>query len=66
MNQPYSQACENNKQPILAILSQAFASSQVVLEIGSGTGQHAVFFASQLPHLQWYTSDQPHYHEGIN
>ena len=66
MNQPYSQACENNKQPILAILSQAFASSQVVLEIGSGTGQHAVFFASQLPQLQWYTSDQPHYHEGIN
>ncbi|MBD3585299.1 DUF938 domain-containing protein [Salinimonas sp. HHU 13199] len=66
MTQPYSQACENNKRPILEILATAFARCQVVLEIGSGTGQHAVFFAGQLPFLQWHTSDQPHYHAGIN
>jgi cyclopropane fatty-acyl-phospholipid synthase-like methyltransferase len=55
---PYSQACENNKSPILSVLNQAFANSQQVLEIGSGTGQHAVYFASQLAHLSWQSSDQ--------
>ncbi|WP_211162711.1 DUF938 domain-containing protein [Alteromonas ponticola] len=65
MNKPFSQACENNKSPILALLKDAFSTCHHVLEIGSGTGQHAVFFASQLPHLIWQTSDQPQYHEGI-
>ncbi|EIW90120.1 S-adenosylmethionine-dependent methyltransferase [Alishewanella agri BL06] len=55
---PYSQACENNKSPILSVLNQAFANCQQVLEIGSGTGQHAVYFASQLAHLCWQSSDQ--------
>lgn len=55
---PYSQACENNKSPILSVLNQAFANCQQVLEIGSGTGQHAVYFASQLAHLSWQSSDQ--------
>ncbi|WP_229156699.1 DUF938 domain-containing protein [Fluctibacter halophilus] len=62
---PFSQACENNKQPILAHLQVHFADCQQVLEIGSGTGQHACHFAPALPHLVWQTSDQPHYHEGI-
>ncbi|MCW8107652.1 class I SAM-dependent methyltransferase [Alteromonas ponticola] len=66
MSKPFSQACENNKTPILQILKSAFAKCTHVLEIGSGTGQHAVFFASQLPHLIWQTSDQPGYHEGIH
>lgn len=66
MTKPFSQACENNKQPILAELSQAFANSKTVLEIGSGTGQHAVHFARNLPHLRWHTSDIAHNHEGIN
>nr|WP_026294625.1 DUF938 domain-containing protein [Salinimonas chungwhensis] len=66
MNKPYSQACENNKHPILAILKNAFAQCSSVLEIGSGTGQHAVWFAQKLPFLKWYSSDQPQYHEGIN
>ncbi|KRS22343.1 methylase [Alishewanella sp. WH16-1] len=57
-NLPYSQACENNKSPILSVLNQAFANCQQVLEIGSGTGQHAVYFASQLAHLSWQSSDQ--------
>ena len=66
MNKPYSQACENNKHPILTILSEAFANAKQVLEIGSGTGQHAVFFAKHLPHLMWQTSDLSVNHLGIN
>jgi cyclopropane fatty-acyl-phospholipid synthase-like methyltransferase len=61
----FSQACENNKQPILAVLRRVFANSKQVLEIGSGTGQHAVFFAAHLPHLFWQTSDLPENHAGI-
>lgn len=63
---PFSQACENNKQPILNILSHAFAKQKQVLEIGSGTGQHAVFFAKNLPYLTWQTSDLVINHTGIN
>ena len=63
---PFSQACENNKQPILEALKPAFAGCHTILEIGSGTGQHAVFFARYLPHLYWQTSDQVHYHDGIH
>ena len=63
---PFSQACENNKAPILAVLTQAFSLNQHVLEIGSGTGQHAVYFAANLPHLIWQTSDQAEYIEVIS
>lgn len=66
MEKPYSQACENNKGPILKILSSIFKSAHNVLEIGSGTGQHAVYFAANLPHLSWYTADQQEYIAGIN
>jgi len=66
MNKPFSQACENNKQPILDILSNVFSKSKHVLEIGSGTGQHAVFFGQHLPHLIWQTSDLVNNHQGIN
>jgi hypothetical protein len=58
---PFSQACENNKAPILTVLQQAFADCSNVLEVGSGTGQHAVHFAEQLAHLRWQASDQPVY-----
>lgn len=58
---PFSQACENNKAPILAVLQQAFADCTNVLEIGSGTGQYAVHFAENLPHLNWQASDQAVY-----
>ena len=66
MNKPFSQACENNKYPILAVLKESFKGLRHILEIGSGTGQHAVFFAENLPAIQWYSSDQPQYHQGIN
>lgn len=66
VDKPFSQACENNKAPILEQLQTYLAQATSVLEIGSGTGQHAVYFAAGLPHVQWYTSDQPHNHAGIN
>lgn len=66
MTKPFSQACENNKHPILNVLTRVLAKQTHVLEIGSGTGQHAIFFAKNLPFLQWQTSDLPINHAGIN
>lgn len=54
---PYSEACDRNREPILEVLRQHFADRRDVLEIGSGTGQHAVHFAAALPHITWQTSD---------
>lgn len=53
----FSDACERNREPILAILRRVFADRTSVLEIGSGTGQHAAYFAPALPHLAWQPSD---------
>ncbi|HLY52437.1 MAG TPA: DUF938 domain-containing protein [Steroidobacteraceae bacterium] len=55
----HSEACERNKGPILAVLTGALAAERCVLEIGSGTGQHAVYFAQHLPHLEWQPSERP-------
>jgi cyclopropane fatty-acyl-phospholipid synthase-like methyltransferase len=55
---PHSEACERNKGPILEVLRTAFADRTQVLEIGSGTGQHAVYFAAQLTHLTWHPTEQ--------
>ena len=65
MHKPYSAACDNNRQPILEIIEVLFAGCREVLEIGSGTGQHAVYFAERLPHLVWRSSDLPENHAGI-
>jgi len=54
---PFSEASERNREPILAVLKRVFAERRLVLEIGSGTGQHAAYFAPELPHLVWQTSD---------
>jgi cyclopropane fatty-acyl-phospholipid synthase-like methyltransferase len=56
---PHSDACERNKGPILAVLREAFADCEHVLEIGSGTGQHAVYFATEMPWLVWQPSEMP-------
>lgn len=66
MKPPFSQACENNRDPILEVLQPLFANSRRVLEIGSGTGQHAAHFAPAMPHLHWQTSDLIDNHWGIN
>ena len=55
---PFSEACERNKDPILDVLRTALAGCSDVLEIGSGTGQHAVHFARQLGHLDWQPTDR--------
>lgn len=62
---PFSQACENNKRPILAILHQGLHDARYVLEVGSGTGQHSVYFAPQLAHLKWQSSDVSANHDII-
>lgn len=59
MNKPFSEACERNKRPILEVLQPLYADRHQVLEIGSGTGQHAVFFAAAMPHLRWQCSELP-------
>jgi hypothetical protein len=56
---PHSDACERNKGPILEVLREAFADCKHVLEIGSGTGQHAVHFALEMPWLVWQPSELP-------
>lgn len=62
---PHSDACERNKEPILKVLRQWFLAPGGVLEIGAGTGQHAVFFARQMPHLRWICTDREENLPGI-
>jgi cyclopropane fatty-acyl-phospholipid synthase-like methyltransferase len=63
--QNFSQAAENNKGPILAELQTRFVEPGRVLEIGSGTGQHAVYFSEQMPHLVWQPTDCEPYFESL-
>jgi len=66
MDIAFSQACENNKQPILSELLRVFSKTNRVLEVGSGTGQHGVFFAEHLPQVFWQPSDLLDNHYAIN
>jgi hypothetical protein len=56
---PFSQAAENNRGPILAELPRLLGDARSVLEIGAGTGQHAVAFSGALPALQWQPTEHP-------
>lgn len=62
---PYAESSERNKEPILAVLKEIFAERKHVLEIASGTGQHAVYFGRELPHLTWQPSELAHNLPGI-
>jgi hypothetical protein len=62
---PFSEACERNREPILNVLRQWFTAPGEVLEIGAGTGQHAVYFAERLPHLTWIAADRVENHPGL-
>lgn len=62
---PHSPSCDRNRDPILAVLREHFAGRRRVLEIGSGTGQHAVYFAAAMPWLSWQCSDRAEYLPGI-
>jgi cyclopropane fatty-acyl-phospholipid synthase-like methyltransferase len=66
MEKPHAPSCERNREPILDVLRDHFADCREVLEIGSGTGQHAIFFAAALPHLNWQASDRPENLPGID
>lgn len=66
MRKPFSQACENNQEPILQKIKPLFQDSTHVLEIGSGTGQHACYFAKHLPHLTWQPTDREENLSSIN
>ncbi|MGK0248752.1 MAG: cyclopropane fatty-acyl-phospholipid synthase-like methyltransferase [Oleispira sp.] len=65
MNKPISEACLRNQGPIAAALKERLPSMARLLEIGSGTGQHAVFCAQALPHIKWQTSDLLGNHDGM-
>jgi Protein of unknown function (DUF938) len=62
---PHSPSCDRNRDPILAVLREHFADRHEVLEIGSGTGQHAVHFAAAMPWLRWQCSDDESALDGI-
>ncbi len=66
MAKPNAPAAMRNQDPILEVISDEFQGCRTILEIGSGTGQHAVFFASKMPWLTWQTSDLQENHDGIN
>lgn len=53
----YSESCDQNREPILVVLKQVFSEPGLVLEIGSGTGQHAAWMPARLPQLTWQPSD---------
>jgi len=63
---PFATSAERNAEPILEVLTHEFRDCSEVLEIGSGTGQHAVRFAAALGHLDWQSSDMEENHGGIN
>lgn len=67
VEKPFSPACERNQAAIFDKLQQLLRhTDEQVLEIGSGTGQHAVYFGQKLPHICWQTSDVTANHNGIN
>lgn len=62
---PYAESCDENAPPILEVLSTKLPTPGELLEIGSGTGQHAIKFARALPNIVWHTSDMSQIHHGI-
>lgn len=71
MQLPFSQSCENNKEPILAVLQKHLVARERnqplrVLEVAGGTGQHAVHFATHMPWLHWQSSDLPELVDTLN
>jgi hypothetical protein len=58
LKKPFAPAAEENRDAILKVLQQEFKHINTVLEIGSGTGQHAAYFSQHLAHLNWQASDK--------
>ncbi|MBD8874141.1 DUF938 domain-containing protein [Rhodanobacter sp. DHB23] len=66
VDKPHAPSCERNREPILEVLRRHFADRRRVLEIGSGTGQHAVHFAAALTWLDWQCSERAENLPGIH
>jgi hypothetical protein len=64
-SKPYAPSCDRNKDAILVVLNRYLSGTSEILEIGSGTGQHAVYMGEHLPNLRWQTSELPEHHAGI-
>jgi len=62
---PFAESAQSNKDSILKVIAQVFTEKALVTEIGSGTGQHAVYFTEKLPHLTWQPTDLPDKISGI-
>ena len=62
---PFAPATERNSLPILGVIRREFENLESILEIGSGSGQHAVCFGAELLHLTWQTSELGEHHAGI-
>ena len=62
----HSSSCVQNQAPILKIIKPLLLEKHTVLEVGSGTGQHAIYFAEKMPHLSWQASDQVQYLSSVN
>ncbi|MBL4661582.1 MAG: DUF938 domain-containing protein, partial [Alcanivoracaceae bacterium] len=66
MEKPFAPSCQRNQQVILDVLKRIIKSEhRHLLEIGSGTGQHAVYMAPHFSQLKWHTSDLLENHAGI-
>ncbi|MFT4585656.1 MAG: cyclopropane fatty-acyl-phospholipid synthase-like methyltransferase [Gammaproteobacteria bacterium] len=63
---PFAPASDRNRDPILRALRGHLSNVTELLELGSGTGQHAVHMAAELKHVQWQTSDLLDQHPGMN
>jgi cyclopropane fatty-acyl-phospholipid synthase-like methyltransferase len=66
MSKPYAPSCDRNREPILSVIRPLLADRQRLLELGSGTGQHAAWLAAQMPHLRWQTTERPGHLDGIH
>ena len=66
MDKYHAESTRRNRNPILEVLKKEIEGSKKLLEIGSGTGQHAVYFSKKMPHILWQTSDRSINHETIN
>lgn len=63
---PHAPSCDRNQEPIFEALLPLLKNKKSLLEIGSGTGQHAIFMAPKLPHLTWTLSDLKGRHRGMS
>lgn len=62
---PYSAAADRNKEAIGDAMESLFNAATTVLEIGSGSGQHAVYLCRRFSHLQWQATEQSQYLESL-